>query len=104
MALYQVSYKGLKKTVTLELDENLVRNIELSYRNSAIHVLMLYRNATGYSKFLRHEGLKIQKIKQERVKTSLGNSFAHRTDSRSACNNPHCVDCENGRYDRCRYQ
>ena len=31
-------------------------------------------------------------------------SFAHRTDSLSACDNPHCVDCENGHYERCRYR
>lgn len=42
--------------------------------------------------------------KLEQKPQASKNSFAHRKDDLSACDNPRCTDCDNGHYEKCRYR
>lgn len=94
----------------MDLEDSLVKNASSGNKRAQNKIAYEFSRAFSRGKkrrvFIRFSHLDFTKLTDNNQvlaeKPEL--SFAHRTDELSACDNPHCTDCENGHYERCRYR
>ena len=95
----------------IEFDTYLVHLARQGNRNAQRKIALTCRNSMPQGKrrgaFIHFQNLEFTNLesgKKLEQKPQASNSFAHRTDGLSACDNPRCVDCDNGHYEKCRYR
>ena len=110
--LYEIYDVHKKMAFHIELDTYLVHLAKEGNLGAQRKIATLCCNTIPQAKrrkiFIHFRDLEFTNLESgkrlENKPQAAKNSFAHRTDGRIACENPYCVDCENGNYERCRYQ
>lgn len=101
MVKIRVSHKFLKRIVELDIPENLLIKAEKGYSSAIYKIFKMYFAKCNYSR----KKVQAQSIIFERIdsnfKTVKSQSFAHRTDTLSACERENCSFCDNGQYEKC---
>lgn len=106
MVKISVWHDTRKSKVFLDMPEDIVEMAERGYKAKLMKILKAYKKKSNYVSFVNVNGLKFKRVNasaDNNINISKKSSF-HYTDSLQACNNPNCVDCENGYYKRCRYR
>lgn len=110
--LYEIYDIHKKMAFHIELDTYLVHLARGGNSSAQRKIATLCRNTIPQAKqrkiFIHFRDLEFTNLesgkKLESKPQASQSSFAHRTDGLSACDNPHCVDCDNGHYEKCRYR
>lgn len=106
---YEVYDVYERMVLNMDLEDSLVENALGGNRKAKNKIAYEFSQAFSRGRkrrvYIRFSHLEFTKLTDSQVFFKDPEpSFAHRTDGLSACDNPHCVDCENGHYERCRYR
>lgn len=101
MVKIRVSHKFRKRTVELNIPEELLLKAEKGYHSAIYKIFEMYLAKCKYSRNkLQAQSIKFQRIEPS-FNTTKSQSFAHRTDKFSACDKENCLFCEIGHFERC---
>ena len=104
---YEVYDVYERMVLNMDLEDSLVENALGGNRKAKNKIAYEFSQAFSRGRkrriYIRFSHLEFTKLTDNHFSVAEP-GFAHRTDGLSACDNPNCVDCENGRYERCRYR
>ena len=98
MVKIKVKHKFRKKTIEMDIPENTLIHAEKGYGWAVRSIFESYLQICHYQRGKLHP----QSIKFWRVESKTPKqTFAHQTDTLSACEREYCSFCDNGQYDKC---
>lgn len=98
MVKIEVKHKFRKKTIEMDISENILIHAENGNDWAIQRIFKIYLKLCHYQRGnLQYRSIKFSRVESKTPKQT----FAHRTDSLSACEKENCSFCNAGKYEEC---
>ncbi len=98
MVKIKVKHKFRKKTIEMDISESTLIHAENGYDWAIKRIFRFYLQICHYQRGkLQPQSIKFSRVESKTPKQT----FAHRTDSLSACEKENCSFCNAGKYEEC---